>query len=80
MAIPMVELGEYGRDHDPEQVGPLRIEEARMQRERAQQELKQNAVALAEVAGALPNRRVRVPRLCQKQWRQNLRRHIGRRT
>lgn len=49
-AIPMVELGEYGHDHDPAQVRPLRIEEAKLHRERATQELKQYTTALAEVA------------------------------
>ncbi|MBI1224830.1 MAG: hypothetical protein GC192_06300 [Bacteroidetes bacterium] len=49
-AIPMVELGEYGRDHDPEKVRPLRIEEAKMHQERAQQELKENTAALIVAA------------------------------
>lgn len=49
-AIPMVELGEYGHDHDPEQVRTLRIEEAKRHQERAQAELKLNTSAFAEAA------------------------------
>ncbi len=49
-AIPIVELGEYGHDHDPELVRLLRIEEAKLHRERAALELKQNTLALAEAA------------------------------
>lgn len=49
-AIPMVSLGEYGHDHDPEKVRPLRLEEAKIQLERAQQELKENTAALAEAS------------------------------
>lgn len=49
-AIPMVELGEYGHDHDPAKVRPLRIEEAKIHQERAIKELKENAVALAEAS------------------------------
>lgn len=50
-AIPMVSLGEYGHDHDPEKVRPLRLAEAKAQLERAQQELKDNTAALAEASG-----------------------------
>lgn len=50
-AIPMVELGEYGHDHDPEKVRPLRIEEAKMHQERAIKELKENTAALAVATG-----------------------------
>ncbi len=45
-AIPMVELGEYGHDHDPKQVVMLRKEEAKLHLEQAQQELKQSTAAL----------------------------------
>jgi hypothetical protein len=49
-AIPMVELGEYGRDHDPAQVAVLRKAEAKQHREQAQQELEQQMAAFEEVA------------------------------
>lgn len=49
-AIPMVELGEYGHDHDPKLVRPLRIEEAKMHQERARKELKENTAALADAS------------------------------
>lgn len=38
-AIPMVVLGEYGRDHDPEQVQALRLEMAVLHCDRAKEEL-----------------------------------------
>jgi hypothetical protein len=49
-AIPMVSLGEYGRDHDPEQVRVLRLQEAKDHRVRAQEELKEQAGILAAAA------------------------------
>lgn len=38
-AIPLVELGEYGRDHDPDQVKALLLEAATLHRDRAAREL-----------------------------------------
>lgn len=45
-AIPVVELGEYGRDHDPAKVKVLKMETVTKHRNQAITELKQNQVLL----------------------------------
>ena len=45
-AIPIVDLGEYGHDHDPEMVRLLGIEAANLHRLRAQAELEEKAAAM----------------------------------
>ena len=47
-AIPLVELGEYGHDHDPAQVEKLRRETAELHRQFAAKVLKQDLVLQAK--------------------------------
>lgn len=49
-AIPMVSLGEYGSDHDPEQVRKIKLEEAKLHRERAQEELVKYNAAISSIS------------------------------
>lgn len=48
-SIPTVELGEYGRDRDPEQVKALQLESARLHRDRASRELEAYAIIWKEL-------------------------------
>ena len=51
-AIPLVELGEYGHDHDPAQVEKLRRETAELHRQFAAKVLKQDLVLFAGLQAA----------------------------